>query len=139
MPATTPSPPDRPILFYDGECGLCARAVGWTLARDRRGVMRFAPLQGETYARLTLAGKPADLGTVVLHDADGLHLRSEAVLRLLGHLGGVWRVCAALGRWLPRPLRDGAYAVVARKRMAWFGRVDRCRVPPPAQRDRFLA
>ncbi len=136
--STTTSTHDGPILFYDGECGLCARAVQWSLARDRRGVLRYAPLQGETYARLAAEHKPGDLLTVVLHDADGLHLRSDAVLRLLRHLGGVWRVFGAVGRIVPRPLRNCAYDFVARRRLKWFGTADRCGVPTPAVRGRFL-
>jgi predicted DCC family thiol-disulfide oxidoreductase YuxK len=138
MASPTISAPDGPILFYDGECGLCARAVRWSLARDRRGVLRYAPLQGETYARLAVEEKPRGLLTVVLHDADGLHLRSDAVLRLLRHLGGVWRVFGGLGRMMPRRLRDVAYDFVARRRLRWFGTADRCRVPTPAERGRFL-
>ena len=127
-----------PILFYDGECGLCARLVQWSLARDRRGVLRFAPLQGETYARLALAAKPTDLQTVVLQDERGVHVRSDAVLRLLGHLGGAWGAIGTIARAVPRPLRDAAYRFVARRRIAWFGTADRCAAPGASTRDRFL-
>jgi predicted DCC family thiol-disulfide oxidoreductase YuxK len=139
MPGQSSPAPSLPILFYDGQCGLCARAVQWSLARDRHGAVRYAPLQGETYARLPAADKPGDVDTVVLHDGDGLHVRSEAVLRLLRHLGGRWAMAARLGRLLPRVLRDAAYRFVARRRMAWFGAADQCRVPAPALRERFLA
>lgn len=128
-----------PILFYDGECGLCARLVQWCLARDRRGSLRFAPLQGETYARLAAAEKPRDVETVVLHDADGMHVRSDAVLRLLRHLGGAWGAIGALARVVPRPVLDAGYRYVARRRIARFGTADRCAAPDPATRDRFLA
>ena len=128
-----------PILFYDGECGLCARSVQWAIARDRKGELRYAPLQGETYARLEAAGKPSSLETMVLRDADGLHVRSDAVVRLLRHVGGAWALLGALARVCPRPLRDGAYDYVARHRIAWFGVADRCQLPAPALRERFLA
>ena len=36
------------LLLYDGVCGLCDRLVQFVLARDRRGVFDFAPLQSET-------------------------------------------------------------------------------------------
>ena len=35
----------RPILFYDGVCGLCNRFVQFVLRRDPNAVFRFAPLQ----------------------------------------------------------------------------------------------
>ncbi|HZH02738.1 MAG TPA: DCC1-like thiol-disulfide oxidoreductase family protein [Myxococcaceae bacterium] len=37
---------DSDILFYDGGCGLCHRAVRFVLARDPAGRFRFAPLGG---------------------------------------------------------------------------------------------
>lgn len=129
----------EPILFYDGECGMCARSVQWSLKRDRKGVLRYAPLQGETYARLAAPGKPRELQTVVLFDAQGLHLESAAVLGILAHLGGGWAWLAALGRLVPRFVRDAAYRYVARHRIAWFGTADRCALPAPAMRERFLA
>lgn len=128
-----------PILFYDGACGLCAKSVQWCLDHDRRAQLRFAPLQGPTYAALALAAKPTDLDTVVLFDEGRLHVRSDAVLRLLRHIGGGWSVLAALGRVVPRFLRDAAYRFIARRRHAWFGTADRCRLPTPGENARFLA
>src|ERR1051325_10611658 len=40
--------PIGPVLFFDGECGLCNRIVRLMLRLDRRGVLHFAPLQGTT-------------------------------------------------------------------------------------------
>lgn len=127
------------MLFYDGECGLCARTVQWSVKRDRNGVLRYAPLQGETYARLALDGKPVELETIVLSDAEGLHVRDEAILRLLKHLGGGWGVLGALGRLVPPFARRAAYRYIARHRIAWFGTADRCELPAGALRERFLA
>ncbi|MFM9957273.1 MAG: thiol-disulfide oxidoreductase DCC family protein [Phycisphaerales bacterium] len=130
--------PTGPIVFYDGECGLCARSVQWALARDRRDVLRFAPLQGRTYAELVLHGKPAALDTMVLLDDDGLHVRSTGALRLLRHLGGVWGVIGAMLMVVPRPVRDWAYGVVARHRLGWFGDASSCRLPTGERSQRFL-
>ena len=38
----------RPILFFDGVCGLCNRFVDLMLKADSRDRFRYAPLQGET-------------------------------------------------------------------------------------------
>ena len=128
---------ETPILFYDGECGLCARSVRWSLAHDRRGRLRFSPLQGKTYAALERPGKPADLSSVVLWDRQGLHRESEAVLRLLGYAGAGWRLLGAAGRIVPRPLRDAAYRFVAKHRME-LGPAGACGLPEPARSERFL-
>src|SRR5215813_8230825 len=34
-----------PVLFFDGECGLCNNSIRWLIDHDRRRVLRFAPLR----------------------------------------------------------------------------------------------
>lgn len=128
---------EAPILFFDGECALCNRAVRWLMASDPSEVFRFAALRGET-ARERLRGRPPEegAGTLLLLDEDGVHERSEAVLRAGARLGGLWRGIALL-RLLPRSLRDVAYDAVARNRVRWFGRVAACALIPP-ERQRLL-
>lgn len=139
-PASRPpgSTSDGPILFYDGECGLCARWVQFCLARDRRGQLRYAPLQGTTYARLPIANKPRDMSTIVVLDQGRSLVRSDAVLRLLRIIGGPWRIAAALGALVPRPVRDWLYDFVAIRRMRWFGMADSCRLPRAGEAARML-
>ncbi len=129
----------EPILFYDGECGLCAKSVQWCLDHDHRGQLRFAPLQGATYAALDFANKPSDMETVVLFDSGTLLVRGDAVLGLLRRVGGGWSVLGVLGRGVPRFLRDALYRFIARRRHAWFDKNDRCRLPTAGESARFLA
>lgn len=128
-----------PILFYDGECGLCARSVQWCLEHERAGVLRFAPLQGATYAALALEAKPTGLDTLVLLDEGRLWVRGDAVLRLLARCGAGWRLLAICARIVPRCVRDACYRFVAGRRHAWFGAADRCRLPTSRESARFLA
>ena len=130
---------NTPILFYDGECGLCARSVQWCLDHDRRGKLRFAPLQGKTYAALQFADKPTDLGTVVLFDGQRLFVRSDAAIGMLRQVGGAWPMLAFIVRLVPRFLRDAGYRFIARRRHAWFGGAERCRLPGAKESARFLA
>jgi len=132
-----------PVLFFDGVCGLCNHSVDLILGEDRDARLRFAPLQGETSAaRLDPAlyqdAETGDLGSLVLVDAAGTHLRSEAVLRVMSHLGGLWRALAFLARGVPRGLRDGSYRWMARRRYRFFGEKESCRLPTPAERAVFL-
>jgi predicted DCC family thiol-disulfide oxidoreductase YuxK len=130
---------DRPILLYDGVCGLCARSVRWILHHERDHAVVFAPLQGETAAalRARLPRIPTELSTVVLVDGDRVHLRSKAFLHVAGHLRAPWRWGHAF-RWLPGFALDGLYWVVARLRYRLFGKHDACELPAPEQRARFL-
>ena len=128
-------------LFYDGSCALCHGAVRFVLARDPEGrAFRFAPLDSAAFRAVASDELRASLpDSLVLATEDGrLLTRSDAVLHLLGRLGGGWRVLAGWGGLVPRGLRDAAYDLVARVRYRVFGRKDdACPVIPPAQRSRF--
>ncbi len=126
------------ILFYDGGCGLCARSVRWALRHDRRGRVRFAPLQGQTLAGLVSTGKPENLESVVLARDGALLVRSEAVLGLARELGGPWAALAAAGKLIPKGLADWLYDRIAARRMVWFGAADACQFPAPEHAGRFL-
>jgi predicted DCC family thiol-disulfide oxidoreductase YuxK len=129
---------EGPVAFFDGVCNLCNGTVNFLIDRDRRQRLRFAPLQGSTFAGL-LARHP-DLGGIdsfVLWDGGRVHVRSSAAVRILMALGGPWRLAGALLA-IPRPLRDRLYDCVARRRYRWFGKTEACRVPTPALRARFL-
>jgi predicted DCC family thiol-disulfide oxidoreductase YuxK len=134
----------EPVLLYDGLCGLCDRSVQFVLRHDRHGVIRFATLQGD-FARAVLARHPklAGVDSLVLLESDRasgterVSTRSTGVLRIARYLGGPWRL-ARIFHLVPRFLRDAAYDAVARRRLRIFGRLERCRVPEPAQRARFI-
>jgi predicted DCC family thiol-disulfide oxidoreductase YuxK len=135
----------HPVLLYDGVCGLCNRAVQFTLRHDRGDVFRFAALQselagrvlarhGETASDLTSVYVVSDLGEA----GERLLARSSAVIYLLQALGGRWRGLAALYGALPRRVRDGVYDWVARNRYGFFGKLEACPVPEAGARAKFL-
>lgn len=130
-------------MLYDGVCGFCDRSVQWLLEADRDQLLRYAPLQGPTAAALRArhAALPTDIDTVVLVEGEGaderVYLRSDAVLRIASLLPGAPR-WAQLFRWCPRPLRDALYTAFAAIRYRVWGKLDACRLPSPAERDRFL-
>jgi predicted DCC family thiol-disulfide oxidoreductase YuxK len=140
---SAPSP--TTIVFYDGVCGLCNRLNPFLLRRDRDARIRFAALQSPIARQLLAAHglDPSDLDTVyVMADwktgSERVLARSEAVLHALGQLGGPWRALARVGGVIPRPIADLVYRAVAHSRYRIFGRYDRCQIPPPEWRKRFL-
>jgi predicted DCC family thiol-disulfide oxidoreductase YuxK len=132
-----------PVLLYDGLCGLCDRTVQVVLRADRRGVLRFAPLQGEFAARVfERHPEVRDVDSLILVEPDGaggecVRVRSDAALALARYMGGAWPLARTL-RIVPGPLRDAVYDLVARTRYRIFGRRDACRIPTPQERARFL-
>jgi predicted DCC family thiol-disulfide oxidoreductase YuxK len=136
--AQTESLPPTAVAFFDGTCNLCNRAINFLIDHDGSGRLRFAPLQGVTFAAISRDRPELEgLDSFVLWDGGRLHVRSSAALRALGALGGPWRLSAALLA-IPRPLRDRVYDFIARRRYRWFGRNETCRVPTPELQARFL-
>ncbi len=129
------------MLFYDGHCGLCHRAVRFVLKHDRSGsAFRFSPLEGETFPLRIPPEKRADLpdSIVVLTNHGELLVRSEAFIHILRRLGGGWKFLAGVIRIVPRRFRDAIYNIVARIRYRVFGtRGDLCPLVPPDLRARF--
>lgn len=127
-----------PILFYDGACGLCHRAVLFALAEN--SPFHFAPLQGKTFQKEVPSKERALLpDSLVVRIPEGETLtRSDAVLYLLDSLGGVWRLLAMAGRLVPRPARDLAYDFVAATRAKIFSKPpDLCPRVPAEWATRF--
>jgi len=141
-PAVTTS--ERPVILYDGVCGLCHRLNRFVLERDRHDRIRFASLQSE-FGRAALARHGRDAGrletvcVLVPARASGerLLVKSDAVLFILRELGGGWKLAGAL-RILPRRLRDVGYDQVARHRYRVFGKLDACPLPEERYRRKFV-
>lgn len=135
------------IIFYDGNCALCHGFVTFVLKRDIQEYrFQFAPLGGQTHLELLDVPAPSALvrgspETIIVRDGDGsLYSNSSAVVRVLGKLGGMWGILAALLWIIPKPIRDVGYRCIARFRYNIFGRSKAaCPIVPADLRDRFLA
>ena len=132
------------LVLYDGVCGLCGRLLQFLLRHDQHRVFRFASLQSAVGRSIVeqSGGNPAELASFyVVADyhtaASRVFTRSDAALFAAGALGWPWKL-AALTRLVPQAIRDRAYDVVATSRYRLFGRYDRCLVPRPAFRSRFI-
>ncbi len=129
---------ERPIVFFDGACGLCDRFVHFAIAEDRNRILRFSPLQGRTARYLVDPGAIAALDSVVLVTGGRTYRRSSAVLGTLAHLGGMWRLLAMAGSLVPERWRDRLYRFIAGHRHQWFPRREACRLPSAEERALFL-
>lgn len=127
------------LVLFDGLCNLCNGFVQFVIARDPHARFRFGALQSASARRvLELHETPDPLpDSMVLVEDGKVYTQSTAALRIARHLTFPFPLAFAL-ILVPRPLRDWVYAGVARHRFHWFGRRDRCMVPTPALRSRFI-
>ena len=127
------------LVLFDGLCNLCNGFVQFVIARDPHARFRFGALQSASARRvLEVHETPHPLpDSIVLVEDGKVYTQSTAALRIARHLTFPFPLAFAL-ILVPRPLRDWVYAWVARHRFHWFGRRDRCMVPTPALRSRFI-
>ena len=137
-------PTTSPILLYDGTCGFCAESVQFVLARDPEGTLRFAALDSATGHDI-LARHPEVRGFdsvlfVVPEEGtnpERVFAHSSAALRVARYLGGSWR-WVELARFIPSPIRDAVYRLIARHRHRLTANAPLCVIPTARDRARFL-
>ncbi|HRP70694.1 MAG TPA: thiol-disulfide oxidoreductase DCC family protein [Turneriella sp.] len=134
MTATTNSN-TNPIVFFDGVCNLCNASVDFLIQRDKRHLLRFAPLSGKTAAALLAQKTIPD--SIVLYIDGQIFTRSTAALKLVRFLPWPWQILR-VGWLLPSFLRNALYDFIARHRYRWFGKKETCRLPTPAEKALFL-
>lgn len=128
------------IVVFDGVCHLCSGWVRFLLRRDRTARYRFAAMQSAAGRRLLRDhGLDADDPLSFLLVREGVAYRdSDAIVRVLSGLGGIWHASQAL-RVFPPFLRDPLYRWIARHRYRLFGQRSQCMVPDSRFADRFVS
>ncbi|WP_037340736.1 thiol-disulfide oxidoreductase DCC family protein [Saccharospirillum impatiens] len=123
------------IILFDGLCNLCSGWVQFLIARDPAARLRFCSVQSaEGQALLTHIGlHPTRIETMAYIDHGQAYLHSDAFFAVIAELPRPWR-WLTLGRYIPRPLRDGLYRLIARNRYRIAGKKDQCLLPSEAQR-----
>ena len=129
---------DDGVILYDGDCLLCSRWVKWIVQRDPRGVFRFTAI-ASPYGRamaLRLGIDPENPATNAVIIDGKAYLYSDAAIAIASRLPG-WGWTSAL-KFVPKPARDAFYKLIARNRIAWFGRPQACDLPGPEVRARII-
>ena len=127
------------IILFDGTCAFCERSVRLIATRDH-GYFTFGASQNpEGRALLERFGTSREaLKSIILIEGDHIYLRSDAVLRIASHMRAPWKY-ASVFLWVPRPIRDAIYRVVAAIRIRIAGTSNACEIPPPEIRNRLIS
>ncbi len=125
------------IVFFDGVCNLCQSSVSYLIKHDKKGVLKFASLQGNYAKDFVNETEIQSMQSILFFDGKMLYKKSTAVLKLSRLLGG-WHQMLLLGYILPRFFRDWLYNIVAKNRYRWFGKKDQCMLPSKGFENRFL-
>jgi len=127
------------IILFDGTCAFCERSVRFIATRDPQGYFRFGasqtPQATELLARFGVTRDSAR--SIILIEEGQISLRSTAALRIASRLTFPWRLAGIL-LWIPVPLRDPVYRLVAAIRHRITGTSNACAIPPPEIRARMI-
>ena len=127
------------IVLFDGTCAFCEGAVKFIATRDPSGYFKFGasqtPVAEQLLAQHQVSRESAR--SIILIEDGQIYLRSTATLRIARRLTWPWSMAAAF-LYVPRPLRDAVYRVVAAIRHRIAGKSNACEIPPPEIRQRMI-
>jgi len=129
----------QPIILFDGVCNFCNSAVNFTIKKNAKSNIFFAPIQSEAGQKiLKQYDLPADdMQSFVFVDKGKAYKQSTAALKVCRYLRGLWPLCYGL-IIVPLFIRDGIYNWIAKNRYKWFGLRQECMIPSPEVKQRFL-
>jgi predicted DCC family thiol-disulfide oxidoreductase YuxK len=127
------------VILFDGVCNLCNGFVQFVLKRDKNKTFQFASLQSKYGTALSAHFHlpTANPDTIVLYDGGKIFTESDAVIKIISSLNGIWKITVVL-KIISRFARNWAYRIVARNRYKFFGKKGQCMVPDWDVKDRFV-
>ena len=133
-------PANKKLILFDGVCNLCNNSVNFVIKHDKKNRFLFAPLQSESGNAIVQQNNidTSKIDSIILVDEDGrVSFKSTAALKIARELGFP-RNLAVVFFILPPFLRNWVYDYVASNRYKWFGRKDKCMIPTPELKAKFL-
>ncbi|MBM7583846.1 putative DCC family thiol-disulfide oxidoreductase YuxK [Bacillus pakistanensis] len=126
------------IILFDGVCHFCNQSVQFIMKRDSKEYFKFASIQSNIGQKLVENNSTLqNLESMIYIENNKVYTKSTAALKICGKLDGLWKMCMIF-LFVPRPIRDYFYNIIARNRYKWFGKREHCRIPSARERNRFL-
>ena len=129
----------QPTILFDGVCNFCNSAVNFTIKRNTKANILFAPMQSEAGQKLLQQyNLPADdMQSFIFIDEGKVYKQSTGALKVCRYLRGLWPLCYGF-MVVPKFIRDGIYNWIAKNRYKWFGIRQACMIPTAEVKARFL-
>jgi len=126
------------VILFDDICVLCSRTVRLLMKIDRQKKFRYSSLHGKfaDLLRTTEDFKTDD--SVIFWSGGVVYKKSEAVIRVLLSLGGLYGVLGQILDRLPQPVLNFFYDFIAKNRYRFFGKRAVCFMPVAEKADLFI-
>ena len=130
---------NQKIILFDGICNFCNFWVNFIIDRDKKDNFKFAALQSDKGQKLlqTFEIDKNVFDSFVFIDGEKVYTKSAAAFKICKSLKGIWKYFYFL-IFIPKPIRDFIYTIVAKNRYKFFGKRDACRLPTEQERVKFL-
>jgi predicted DCC family thiol-disulfide oxidoreductase YuxK/nucleoside-diphosphate-sugar epimerase len=125
------------IILFDGVCNLCSFSVQFIIEHDSSAYFHFVSVQSTLGEKLIKKYSLEHVDSLILIEKSHAYIYSSAVLHIAKSLSS-WHRHLYIFHYLPRWLRDGLYRLVAKFRYNVFGKKERCMMPTPNIKSRFL-
>ncbi|SNV59927.1 thiol-disulfide oxidoreductase [Mammaliicoccus stepanovicii] len=125
------------IVYYDGDCGYCNRAVKWLINRKISRTFQFAQLEG-VYGMNLVEVMPQlkTIDSIVVVDKEDVFIKSDAIIHLLSQFKR-YKWLAILLSIIPKFVRDVGYELFTKIRYK-IPFKESCRLPSKYERQYFL-
>jgi len=127
------------IILFDGVCNFCNFWVNFIIDRDENDIYKFAAMQSKAGQKLLREFKlnTSDFDSFVLIINDKHFTKSTAALKISKNLKSIVKIFYPF-IFLPKPVRDFFYDLIAKNRYKFFGKRDICRIPTEKEKEKFL-
>ena len=127
------------IIFYDGFCVLCSGFVKYIIRIDKKKTFWYSSLQSD-FAKdaLKVQKQLKEIPDSIVYLKEGeVYFYSDAALKILNDLGGVFRLFSIL-YIIPKFIRNFFYKWLAKNRYGIFGKRKTCFIPDEKLSTRIL-
>ncbi len=120
------------IVLFDGICNLCNASVRFITRHDKNNTIQFASLQSETAKQLLLKMNidSQKIDSIIFISNEKMFIKSDAAIEIAKLLHGFPRLLKYF-QFIPRPIRDFVYDLIAKNRYRLFGKS--CSLQPSNQ------
>ncbi len=126
------------IVFFDGVCSLCNFSVDSLIKLDRKKILKYSSLQGESAKKLLNAKDVKELKSIIFYNEGSIYKESEAVAQILISLGGIHKISGNIIHYTPNVISNSFYRLISKYRYKLFGKRETCRLPSVDERSLFL-
>ena len=111
------------IVLFDGICNLCNASVRFITRHDKNNTIQFASLQSETAKQLLLKMNinAQKIDSIIFISNEKMFIKSDAAIEIAKLLHGFPSLLKYF-QFIPRPIRDFVYDLIAKNRYRLFGK-----------------